>query len=156
MRYVAFGFGQPSGSLISAAQAVFNQYNNGGCPAGGGVVSAFQTAYNAEYSPAIAVDDLYGTNTMSALDQVISDSPAGTFSNTAPPGCVGQASGGGGGSTNQQGGTTSGGGTSTTTPASTTGTNPPAAKPTDWTPWIIGGAVLVGGGLLAWTMIHKT
>ena len=81
--------GDVTSDLDSAAQGMVSYLNAQGCGPDA-TIGQFQAAYNAVYSPAIAIDNKYGPETAAALTRLIQDTTAQGVPvvPSAPPICV--------------------------------------------------------------------
>lgn len=123
-----------SAGTVAAATAVKALASPCNLTASCATVKAFQNAYNADPAKvaAIAIDGRYAAATAAALVQVL-----GTVVANPCTAFTGACAGG-------------------TPPNPNPAPNPtPAASSTNWTPWIIGGAVAGGVGLVAWAIFSK-
>jgi hypothetical protein len=152
-----FGVGAPVGlgdssAAVPAAQDLVNALATNGCPQTAfAECSAFQVAYNALGGPQITVDGKYGGNTQAALQQVMAQNlvivNSGVSSTTAPTNCFGMAVPAVPGLDQAP----SGGSGKLTVPTTTV----TGKASTDYTPWLIGGAVVVGASGLAYVWYKK-
>jgi hypothetical protein len=82
--------GDISTTVHDTAMALVSFYASSTCASSpGGVVSAFQRAFNRDFAPSLAVDDKYGPATQDALDHVIAAAPASSDLSQvkSPPPC---------------------------------------------------------------------
>jgi hypothetical protein len=129
---------QPTSALLGAAQAVVSYFQNNPCTQSPvSVVTAFQTAYNAEGAIPLTVDGKYGGGTQGAVQRVLSVSGGGT----APPSCFGGSP--------QPGVTPKPGPGTVIAPASVLGGG------MDWGKWALIAAALTGGGIIAMAVNKK-
>jgi hypothetical protein len=127
------GFGDAAAAQASASALLTWLTSNACTQATVPEVSQFQTDYNSGgFSGQLTVDGQYGGNTQAALQEVLGTAaPANCFGMSVP-----------------------------TTPAldnavTTPGTIPQTVVDSSATPWIIGGAALLGVGILALAYHHK-
>ena len=128
--------------VITAANDLLDYFNIYPCTqASIGAVSEFQSAYNASGQPGqLTVDGQYGGNTQKALQNVMdlaqADAGAGP-SQAAPTNCFGMAV--------------------PATPAldPPTGPSNPLTPPSSVNPWLIAGAVILGGAGIAYAVHLK-
>jgi hypothetical protein len=128
---------QPSAALTAAATALINRLTTGGCTQSSfPECLAFQQQYNSEGQITLTVDGKYGDESMAALQRVINtvQSPP----SAVPASCF-----------------PSGGGGNTPPQRVPTVVIPAGGQTTDWTPWLIGAAALVGAGGIGYAVWHK-
>jgi hypothetical protein len=139
-------------TVIAAANGLLAYYDtNTPSQASVPAVSAFQAAYNASGQPgALTVDGQYGPNTQKALQNVIDAAEAGVGpTQAAPPNAWGTAPPAVP-APDVAPATPTGPGTLVLPETTIVGTPTP-----NYTPWIIGGAVAAGAGLVGYTYWKK-
>lgn len=140
--------------IIDAANAVIDYLNSNGCTqASIPAVATFQTQYNATGQPGqLTVDGQYGGNTQAALQNIINQATADAGAGpaqSAPANCFGMAV-----PARPALDPPLAGGSSTTITTTTTDTTSTSTMPT-WAPWLVGGAVVAGAGLIGYTIWKK-
>lgn len=147
-RGISIGMGALSDDAVQAAAgALMTELSSSGCQQGyDATVAAFQTAFVAaggtlpnDSNGGSGVDGLYGANTQAALQAVMNAGP-NQPPQQAPAGCVSAAAGGG---------------TSQSAADITNNNSDSWFGLPSWMVWVLGGAVVLGGGLIAWSLMSK-